>query len=221
MSKVQTSALVLLCMSTLWLVGMRHIPPGSADARIIDDFRAIPLRMGNWVSTPGESIVKMRQSVLPTSSVLDRVYSDGQGNKANVTIVYCTSLGDLHQPEMCLGGQGWSAADASSPSLHPKGESPFSTTMSWVQNEATGEDSVALYWFNSSLVKDTLLPWFKVKVYWSRVRGVELQSVALVRIIVPTGGNPDRAKKAAVDFATQASPYIDRMMSRPPVTEGM
>jgi hypothetical protein len=219
MSKIQISAVVLLCMTVLWLTAMRRIPQPSADARVVDSFTAIPSRMGSWSSVVDGSSVE-RQDGLPTASVLSKTYTDGQGSQATLTIVYCTSLGDLHQPEFCLGGQGWSAADRTTPILRPKGEAPFASMMSWIQNEATGQDSVALYWFNSHLVKDTLLPWFKMKVYVCRIRGVELESVALVRIMVSTvDGDRDRAKKAAVDFATQVSPYIDRMMSKPPVTE--
>lgn len=206
-------------MTLLWVLAMRHIPQQSADARIVDNFTAIPSHMGKWVSVVDSSAVQ-RDGSLPTASVLDRTYTDGQGDQASLTIVYCSSLSDLHQPEFCLGGQGWSAADRSKPVLHPAGAESFPTTMSWIQNEATGQESVALYWFNSHLVKDTLLPWFKMKVYWCRIRGVELESVALVRIMVPTtAGDHDAAKRAAIDFASQASPYIDRMMSKLPVTE--
>ena len=219
MSKIQISAVVLLCMTTLWLAAMRRIPQPSADARIVDSFASIPSRMGNWSTIAGGSSVG-KQKGLSSASVLERIYSDGQGNQATLSIVYCTSLRDLHQPEFCLGGQGWSVADKSKPIIRPKGEEPFATMMSWIQNESDSQESVALYWFNSRLVKDTLLPWFKMKVYWCRIRGVELESVALVRIMVSTAtGGSDQGKKAAMDLATQVSPYIDRMMSKPPVTE--
>jgi EpsI family protein len=220
MSKIQISALVLLCLTVLWVADMKRIPQTSDDSRVVDDFAGIPSQIGNWSSVVDSSSVSRRQDVLPTASVLDRTYTNGQGSQVSISIVYCTSLGDLHQPEFCLGGQGWSAADKAMPILRPKNREPFASAMSWIQNEATGQESVALYWFNSRLVKDTLLPWFKMKVYWCRIRGVELESVALVRIMVPTtAGDRDRAKKAAMDFASQVSPYIDRMMSKPPVTE--
>jgi hypothetical protein len=220
MSKIQISAIALLCMTVLWVAAMRRIPQPSADARVVDSFTAIPSRVGNWSSVVDSSSISQRQKELPTASLLNRTYTNGQGSQATLSIVYCTSLGDLHQPEYCLGGQGWSAADKASPVIHPKGAEPFASMMSWIQNEATGQESVALYWFNSRLVKDTLLPWFKMKVYWCRIRGVELESVALVRIMVSTtAGDRDLAKKAAVDFGGHISPYIDSMMSSPPVTE--
>lgn len=87
-----------------------------------------------------------------------------------------------------------------------------------MQHESQGQQGVALYWFDSAVGKSTVLPWHKMKIYWSRLLGKDVKGVALVRIMVLTEGDERIAKRSAVEFAEKISPCIDDLMAKPPKT---
>jgi EpsI family protein len=216
MSKIQINAIVLAVLCVFWLTVARRVSVSSVGGKIVESFNAIPLKIGDWRSSPEKSEVTSTDKRLATCSVLNREYTNSSGDIGVLTIVYGTSLGDLHQPEICLGGQGWSITSQRKTTLRPKGKSSFPVMMSRMLNDDVGKEQVALYWFESKEGKTTLLPSHKIRVYLARFRGGSVEGSALIRILVPLVGDDAEAEAAATDLARAASPYIETMLAKPP-----
>jgi EpsI family protein len=221
MSKIQINAItkaaaIFACLCVLLLVGSMAKPRYVRAGRIIEDFKSIPLQCGPWRSDDVMSRVKEVEG-LPTSSVLDRVYSSSKGDDAVLTIVYASSFGDLHQPENCLRGQGWTTKDQSKITVRPVKGIPFDAMVTWMSNEEDGREQIALYWFDAKGTKSTMLPSYKIKMQLLRMMGRTTDGVALVRVLVPIrSDNRDAAAQAAASFAENVSPFIDAMMAVTP-----
>lgn len=215
MSKVQINSIALLLMCAAWFVGMERIPHTGSDRVVVESFSGIPDKMGDWVATK----TKVGSNVgLPTSSVLEKYYRNRYGDVAYMTVVYAIGPGDMHQPEICLGGQGWSIKEQEKITVRPTTGAAFPAMMAWMTNELEGQDQMAVYWFKSSVGKTTLLPAHKIEVYLSRLKGRPSTGSALVRLMVGYSGDEYRSKAAAADFAEAVSPYVDQLMAHPPKT---
>jgi EpsI family protein len=215
MQKIQINAIVLVFLSAIWLAGARSIPSPETAARIVEDFKEIPSQVGEWTCRDEDTKIEVAPEGLPTCTVIDKVYTNRDGDAAVLTVVYGSSLGDLHQPEVCLGGQGWSTVHRQKTMLKPGREQPFQAVVNWMKNDDTGREQIAMYWFNSKQGKSTLLPSQKVKVYVARLRRQKAEGSALVRIIAPVMSDEKRAEQAAIDLAEKVSPYVDAVMAKP------
>lgn len=216
MSKVQINAVVFLCLCGLWLVGSFTFPRYAGGGRLIEDFAEIPFALADWRSEDPPYDGKANDR-LPTASVLGRSYRSEHGDVAFLTIVYSSGLGDLHQPEVCLLGAGWVTSVQRKVTLRPAGKSPFEVTEISLVDQNNGQEQIGVYWFNSPRSKTSLLSWYKLRLYASRLLGHSKEGSALVRILVPVqGGDRDGSSQAAVRFAEQVSPEIDAMMLVPP-----
>ncbi|MDO8682222.1 MAG: EpsI family protein [Armatimonadota bacterium] len=206
-------------MCVVWFVLIQRIPPYGADVKLIEKFEQIPFSVGDWYSDKERSSIRTSVKGLPTSSVLNRLYTNSNGDKVILTIVYASSLGDMHQPEICLMGQGWAISEPRKISLHPKQKLSFKAMKAMLSNEVEGRDELAVYWFDSPVGKSTLLPKHKIKIYLSRLTKHGTVGTALVRIMTPVSGFDDeeRGLKAAVDLANEISPHIDILLAKPPV----
>lgn len=215
MSKIQINAVVLLILSIGWIAWAGTIPQTAHDYWIVEDFEAIPSDIGQWSTRQTET--QYQPEGLPTASVLHRVYANDSGDITTLSIVYGASMGDLHQPEVCLGGQGWSTTDQTKITLNSGGNT-FPAMLVWMRHESSGDERITIYWFDSSIGKAALLPWHKIKVYWARLQGRSTEGVALVRIMAPISDNEAKSRQTAIDFAQQISSHIDKMFSKAPKT---
>lgn len=221
MSKIQINAItkattIFACICVILLAGSMTKPRYARAGKIFEDFKSIPIQCGPWRSDNVKSRVQDVEG-LPTSSVLDRIYTASNGDAAVLTIVYGSSFGDLHQPENCLRGQGWTTKDQSKAMVRPVNGTPFEAMITWMANEQDGREQMALYWFNAKGTKSTLLPSYKVKMQLLRMLGHSTDGAALVRVLVPIrDGNREAATQAAISLSENVSPFIDKMMSVPP-----
>ena len=184
----------------------------------MEDFAEIPFRVADWQSNEARSEVSFDKR-LASSAILDRTYVNSRGDKVYLTIVYTANMSDLHQPEICLGGSGWSTKTRQPIVVRPTRGSAFPAILNWMSSESSGTERIVLYWFNSPRAKTTVLGSYKIKMYLHRILNRRIEGVALVRVLVPSSGDQYRSEEAAKSFAQAIASHIDVMMSKPPVIQ--
>lgn len=66
-----------------------------------------PARLGTWQGGAIAPVDADIQARLPTSSIMDRVYTSGAGRAADVMLVTASDNLDIHNPKDCFPSQGW------------------------------------------------------------------------------------------------------------------
>ncbi len=66
-----------------------------------------PSRLGNWTGGAIAPVDPDIQARLPTSSIMDRVYTSGPSRAADVMLVTASDNLDIHNPKDCFPSQGW------------------------------------------------------------------------------------------------------------------
>ena len=66
-----------------------------------------PARLGPWQGGAVAPVDPDIQARLPTSSIMDRVYTSGTGRAADVMLVTASDSLDIHNPKDCFPSQGW------------------------------------------------------------------------------------------------------------------
>lgn len=66
-----------------------------------------PAKLGPWQGGAIAPVDPDIQARLPTSSIMDRVYSTGTGRSADVMLVTASDNLDIHNPKDCFPSQGW------------------------------------------------------------------------------------------------------------------
>ncbi len=66
-----------------------------------------PSRLGNWQGGAIAPVDADIQARLPTSSIMDRVYTASTGRAADVMLVTASDNLDIHNPKDCFPSQGW------------------------------------------------------------------------------------------------------------------
>ncbi len=66
-----------------------------------------PGRLGNWQGGAIAPVDPDIQARLPTSSIMDRVYTSGADRTADVMLVTASDSLDIHNPKDCFPSQGW------------------------------------------------------------------------------------------------------------------
>jgi len=214
MSKIQINAVVLLCISSIWLAAVSSVPPFKSPVKIHEDFPELADQMGEWQAI--QTDVKHKVEGLITASSVDKVYRNPQGDVVVLTVVYTSAMNDLHQPEGCLGGQGWSIGDQRVTQLQPETGEPFDVNMNRMSSDSDGGEQVVTYWFQSKHTKSRLLSVHKVKLYINRLRTREAPNSLMVRIMAPIRSDTHQTEIAARSLSEQVSPQIDALIARPP-----
>jgi EpsI family protein len=214
MRKVQSYAFLLAGIFILWFAAEARIKPTEGKGRIIEDFKEIPLQIGSWsgVDIPMDDVTL---KALKHCAFLNREYEDEHGYDCYITMVYGVDLGDFHQPEVCMQGQGWKII--SSRSVKVSSEKPHRAMIVHMVNDEG--HIVMLYWFASKDGATTALGSHKVFAFSERLKNRELKPSALVRLISPIEGDVKDAEKTALGLAAVADPYIMKTLADPPVFE--
>jgi EpsI family protein len=110
-----------------------------------------------------------------------------------------------HSPLNCLPGAGWVMSDAGRVLIKPAGSAPFEANRYTIQNGK--ERALMLYWYQGRGKVVASEYWAKIYTVLDSVRQRRSDG-ALVRVMTPIGDSPAEAEKAAVEFASQASPAL-------------
>lgn len=218
MSKFQLHALVIVVLCGLTLAGTKAVAP-TQTGRVITDFSAIPLEFGSWTIFRDIGMGEETQRLLPSSSLMLREYehSDHPGN-TQLAIVYGVDLGNFHQPEICLEGQGWYGQAKRLVQIKDAERSSLNAMSVIMAREGQGRTAF-LYWFMSEGTTSTSLGNYKTRVLVNRLFMRAVRPSAMIRLSTPVTGSDDDAVKILADFAQQVLPYLKKEFAQP--TAGM
>jgi len=218
MSKFQLHALVIIVLCGLTLAGTKAVAP-TQRGRIVTDFSAIPVEFGRWTIFRDIGMGEETQKLLPSSSLMLREYEHSDyPASTQLAIVYGVDLGNFHQPEICLEGQGWRSQTRRLVRIKNPDGSSFNTMSLIMANENAGRTAF-LYWFMSEGTTSTSLGNYKTRVLVNRLLMRAVQPSAMIRLSTPVIGSDDDAVNVLADFAQQVLPFLKTEFARP--TAGM
>lgn len=213
MSRIRLHAYILTILLALATLGAKSGKPLSLAGRPKTDFSRIPMDFSGWVGREGR-FPPGTEDKLPSASLLVRVYQRGEEPPIELAIVYGTDLGDFHQPEFCLEGQGWRTVSKTIVNLKPSGLEPTDAVTLTMEHPEAGK-GVFLYWFASESATSTSLGNYKMKILWNRLRGRAIRPSALVRIYTPIAFDEGDAIALVSRFAEAIAPYLRSEFTAP------
>ena len=218
MSKFQLHALVIIVLCGLTLAGTKAVAP-TQKGRVTTDFSAIPLEFGDWSILQVRDFDDGTKRLLPSSSLMLRDYEHADySGSTEIAIVYGVDLGNFHQPEICLEGQGWRSQTRRLVRIKNPDGSSFNSMSLIMANENAGRTAF-LYWFMSEGTTSTSLGNYKTRVLVNRLLMRAVQPSAMIRLSTPVIGSDDDAVNVLADFAQQVLPFLKTEFARP--TAGM
>jgi EpsI family protein len=216
MLKIQLRAYVLAVILGLTLFMVRSARPLVKEGRPKTDFSRIPMDIDGWSGLNGrfdESTYKG----LPSCSLLVRFYQHPDYPTVDLAIVYGTDLGDFHQPEGCLEGQGLRIVDKRRIVIHTK-EGAF-PAVSLITDSDVGRRAF-VFWFAGSGSVSTFLGDYKVRLFFHRLRFRKIQPSAMIRLSTAVTDSDEDATARLLTFIKEAYPYLKQEFEVGPGIKG-
>ncbi|HET6456195.1 MAG TPA: EpsI family protein [Armatimonadota bacterium] len=204
MPKIQLRAYVLAVILGLTLLMVRSARPLAMEGRPKTDFSRIPMDIDGWSGLNGrfdESTYKG----LPSCSLLVRFYQHPDHPTVDLAVVYGTDLGDFHQPEFCLEGQGLQIVDKHKIMIRTN-EGTF-PAVSLITDSDMGRRAF-IFWFAGNGSASTFLGNYKVKLFFHRLRFRTIQPSAMIRLSTEVVETDQEASNRLVQFIKLAYPYL-------------
>jgi EpsI family protein len=216
MSKFQLHALIMIVLCGLTLAGTKAVAP-TQKGRVTTDFSAIPFEFGGWPTLDDPGFDAESKRLLPSSSLMRRFYEHSDYDTSiELAIVYGADLGNFHQPEICLEGQGWRGQSKRLVRIKDADGSSFNG-MSLIMTHETQGRTAFLYWFTSEGTTSTSLGNYKTRVLVNRLLLREVQPSAMIRLSAPVVDSDEDAVKLLVDFGESALPFLKKEFARPTI----
>ncbi len=206
MSKVQLHAYAVIVLLVLIAVGVKAAKPFQSDGPIKTDFSKIPLHFGEWTGEerPFDDVTRRN---LPNASLLMRFYSRPYDlAPVGLAIVYGTDLGDFHQPEVCLEGQGLKAVSKSIVQVTASNGKTFDAVCLITERDYSRQ--VFLFWFNTEGMTSTSLGRYKVDILIDRMFMRRIRPSAMIRLSTAVVTSEQDATDQLVQFAGEVFPYL-------------
>jgi EpsI family protein len=106
MQNAKVLTLTTLILLAVAVAACALVPRVQSNARLLPIGR-MPRQFGGWSAGPDLPTDPDVQRQLPTAHILERNYTNAQGNVANLMLVTATYDEDFHKPTACLPAQGW------------------------------------------------------------------------------------------------------------------
>lgn len=213
MRSIQRNAAIVAVIAIILAALTLFVRPVTILGRIVESFDSIPMSLQGWTGQdvdPGTA-----PQLLPNSSILMRDYSNGDGQQANLTIVYGLDIADIHNPEYCFAGQGWKTLASRTILLRPTSGSAHPVKL-LLLNDGRGNRYVGMYWYaGEGGARDTVAAQ-RFQSWRSAFLSGKVRPSALVRILAPVTENQQASEKAALSLASSVDAPILQMVSRQP-----
>lgn len=211
MRKTELHAYILITLTGTSLIGMLFAKPLTIRGRPRTDFSGIPIRLNGWRGTAG-SFDEGTKRLLRSCSLLLRSYSrSDHAAPVQLAIVYGTDLGDFHQPEWCLQGQGLRIVAKRNVTISPEGSSPFSAVL-LVTDSAIGKQ-VFVFWFESRGRTATFLGNQKIEMLRDRLLDGRVEPSAMIRLSTEVKTSEEEAIATLVEFGAEFYPHMEKELS--------
>jgi EpsI family protein len=195
---------ILVCAG----VALRALSHGEAvvPARPLSE---LPMEIAGWTGTN----LELEQKVVEAVAVNDYVARLYERQGAQPLVLYVGYYRSqrtgqtIHSPKNCLPGAGWEPVESSRVSLHPAGMPAAKVNLYVIEKGL--DRQLVLYWYQShgKIIASEYVG--KLNMVVDAIRLNRTDS-ALVRLSIPIGKDPQAARTAAVRFAEQLLPELNR-----------
>ncbi|MHB0912198.1 MAG: exosortase C-terminal domain/associated protein EpsI [Armatimonadota bacterium] len=213
MSKIQLHSLVLIALLAFSIVGAKTLKPAAKAGRVKTDFSLVPLSFNGWKGEE-KRFSEDTYSQLSTASLLLRYYEKNAVYESPVelAVVYGMDLGNFHQPEVCLEGQGLHRVDSRSVTV-TKADGRSFKAVSVIMDSDYGRRAF-VYWFYTQGVYSTSLGNYKLRLFADRLtRSKKVKPSAMVRMSTDVLYSDNEAVERLIDFSKDIAPYLERQIS--------
>jgi len=213
-SKVQLHTYIILVLLISVTAAVKLAKPLSLAGPPKTDFSGIPMTVGGWAGENGEFDPRTYE-MLPSCSLLMRFYQrEYDLSPVGLAIIYGTDLGDFHQPEVCLEGQGLRAISKGTVRIKD-GKGLFPAVS--VVTEKDYRRQIFVFWFYAEGLSSTSLGQYKVNILLSRLLMRKVQPSALIRFstVVADSESESEAEGRIVQLANAIFPYVKRELDAP------
>ena len=208
MSKVQLHACAVTILLLLVAVGLKSAKPFTLAGPAGTDFSKIPLTFGVWTGEVGEFDPTTREN-LPSASLLLRFYKRSYDiAPLGLAVVYGTDLGDFHQPEVCLEGQGLQAVSKRTVRIKDGRGGTFDAVS--VITESDFRRQAFVFWFYTEGTTSTSLGKYKLSMLLDRLMMRRIRPSAMIRLSTVVTSSDQESIDELVLFASDAFPYLKR-----------
>jgi len=215
MSKIQLNACIVIVLFLLVTAAVQSVKPFKLEGRQRTDFSAIPLKIGDWTGRQTE-VDQRTKDMLPSCSLLMRFYErDYDLSPVGFTVIYGSDLGDFHQPEVCLEGQGLRTVSKGVVKI-PDGEGGAFDAVRLI-TEADYRRQVFVFWFYTKGMSSTSLGRYKLNMLMDRMFMRKIQPSAMIRLstVVADTETEEDAMIRAINLASTVLPYLKRELDAP------
>lgn len=210
MSRFQAHAVLLIILCSLTLAFTRSVAP-TDKTRVSTEFAEIPLEFGDWVIFSDTGFDDETKRLLPSSSLMYRWYEHEEVDvKVGLAIVYGVDLGNFHQPEICLEGQGWRGQTRRMVKIRDDAAGSTFDAMSMVMEHSEQGRVAWLYWFMSEGATSTSLGNYKTRVMVNRLMLKKLEPSAMIRLSAPVTNTDEESESYLIGFAESVLPYLKK-----------
>jgi EpsI family protein len=208
MNRVRAICLMVLLM-TMAAIGRAAVVPRSAEAR--PDLAALPYVVGGFrgAESPPPDAETMR--ILAADEMVNRTYVAGDGTPIGLYIAYYSAQRpgvSIHSPLHCLPGTGWEALDVSDRRLSGAG----SDTVRRLIVRKDQQLALVIYWYalHGRMIAGEVTS--KLTLLADSIR-LHRSDAALIRIVVPIGGDVTAADEHGLAFARDVAPEIAHVLN--------
>lgn len=207
MSKVQLHALIVVALLVLTAVATRAVRPPTMEGAPNTSFSKIPLHFGEWTGSNDQFDDTTRQN-LPSASLLLRFYKRNyEISPVGLAIVYGTDLGDFHQPEVCLEGQGLQSVSKSIVKIKD-GKGGTFDAVSLITEDTNYRRQAFVFWFYTEGEPSTSLGRYKVNMLMDRLFMRRIRPSAMIRLSTVVANSEEESTAQLVQFASEVFPYL-------------
>lgn len=205
-NKTGLTVIILLALTLLGLIylwQLKNIAP--SQVRLED----IPMELGDWKGKD-VPITKRVYKILETEDVLMREYTNPQGEKVNLAIVYSgASRAAFHPPEICYLGDGRELLFKNQETVETSGSlgSQGLRTNKLLMKDKYGQE-IAWYWFTAG--DKVTENYYLQQCYftWNELSRNPAGG-SLIRVSARTASNdPSQADASGKDFIKQLAPLL-------------
>jgi EpsI family protein len=176
-----------------------------------EPLQEIPLQVEAW---QGHDLPPLEPDVVAVGGMddyLNRLYTRDPQHYLSLYVGYYRSqaTGDsIHSPKNCLPGSGWQQVSSGEIALTmPDGSS---SPINLYVIEQGGEREVVLYWYQAH--GRIIASEYRAKLYIADAIRLHRTDGALVRIALPIAATQRQAQEAAVHFAEELMPTLQKII---------
>jgi EpsI family protein len=213
-SKVQLHTSIVLALLVSVTVAVESAKPLKPEGRPRTSFASIPMQIGDWAGEDS-AFDQRTYEMLPSCSLLMRFYQrEYDLSPVGLAVIYGTDLGDFHQPEVCLEGQGLRAISKGTVRIKD-GKSLFPAVS--LVTERDYRRQIFVFWFYAEGLSSTSLGQYKVNILLSRLlmRGVRPSALIRFSTVVADSESESEAEGRIVQLANAVFPYLKLELDAP------